>query len=182
MRRPVFPRTVRLLALLGSRRARWYVVSVLVLALAAGTGFLVRAAQLTSSDAARNAALTDRAATSRASGEVSDALSRIFSYTPEGLARTEQAADDLLAGKAARQYDTLFAQVTKRAREQKLTLATRVVDAGVTRLRGDRAELLVFLDQTTSREGHEPTHAAAQLSVTAHRDHGDWRIVAMKAR
>ncbi|MFI8848679.1 hypothetical protein ACIGW3_00500 [Streptomyces sp. NPDC053499] len=172
----------RLLAVLEGRRARWYAVALLVLALAAGAGFLVRAGQLTGSAAARNAALTDRAATSRVSGEVQDALARIFSYTPEGLAGTERAADELLAGKAARQYETLFGQVEQRARKQKLTLATRVVSVGVSKLRGDRAHLLVFLDQTTHRAGREPANAAAQLSVTAQRRDGDWRIVGITAR
>jgi Mce-associated membrane protein len=157
-------------------------VAVLVLALASGAGLLVRAAQLTGDDAARNQALTDRAATSRVSGEVGDALARIFSYTPEGVAGTEQSARDVLDGKAARQYEALFGQVGQRVAEQRLTLASRVVSSGVTRLHGDRAHLLVFLDQTSSRPGHKPAHAGAQLSVTAERQDGDWRIVAIKAR
>ncbi|WP_431981242.1 hypothetical protein [Streptomyces qinglanensis] len=168
--------------LLTRRRARWCAAVVLVAALAAGTGFLVRAAGLTGGPAARNAALTDQAATSRVSGEVQDALARIFSYTPEGLPGTEKAADEVLAGKAAQQYESLFGQVRKRAGQQKLTLATRVVSVGVTRLHGDRAHLLVFLDQTTHRAGRDPAHAGAQLSVTARRQHGDWRIVGITAR
>ncbi|WP_237735810.1 hypothetical protein [Streptomyces sp. AA1529] len=168
--------------LLTRRRARWCAVVVLVAALAAGTGLLVRAAELTGGPAARNAALTDRAATSRVSGEVQDALARIFSYTPEDLSGTEKAADQVLAGKAARQYESLFGQVRKRAGKQKLTLATRVVSVGVTRLHGDRAHLLVFLDQTTHRAGRDPAHAGAQLSVSARRQHGDWRIVGITAR
>lgn len=182
-RRPPLPSVAaRLSAALEGRRARWCAVTVLVPALAAGSGFLVRAGQLTGSTAAGNAALTDRAATSRVSGEVQDALARIFSYTPEGLAGTEQAADELLAGKAERQYEALFGQVEERARKQKLTLATRVVSVGVTRLYEDRAHLLAFLDQTTYRAGREPARAAAQLSVTARRQNGDWRIVALTAR
>ncbi|MFE9330107.1 hypothetical protein [Streptomyces sp. NPDC006925] len=169
-------------ALLTRRRAGWCAVVVLVAALAAGTGFLVRAAELTGGPAARNTALTDRAATSRVSGEVQDALARVFSYTPEGLSGTEKAADKVLAGKAAQQYESLFGQVRKRAGKQKLTLATRVVSMGVTRLHGDSAHLLVFLDQTTHRAGRDPAHAGAQLSVSARRQHGDWRIVGITAR
>ncbi|MEU2603790.1 hypothetical protein [Streptomyces albus] len=182
MARPATTRLLSALAALDGRRARGCAVAVLVLALVAGGGLLFRAQQLTGSPSARNAALTDHAATSRVSGEVGDALARVFSYTPEGLDDTEQAARELLAGKAARQYQTLFARVRRQAREQKLTLATRVVETGVTRLRGDRAELLVFLDQTTTRADRKPTSAAAQLSVTARREHGDWRIVALTAR
>ncbi|MDJ1137569.1 hypothetical protein [Streptomyces iconiensis] len=163
-------------------RARWYAVAVLVAALLGGTALLVGAARLTGSEAARNKALTDTAATSRVSGEVGDALARIFSYTPQGVAKTEQDAKGVLDGRAARQYESLFGQVRERVAEQKLTLATRVVSSGVTRLHGDRAELLVFLDQTSTREGRKPSTAAAQLSVSAERRDGDWLIVGIKAR
>jgi Mce-associated membrane protein len=66
--------------------------------------------------------------------------------------------------------------------EQKLTLTTHVVRAGVTSLKGDTAQLLVFLDQVTEREGKKPTSAAAQLSVTAERRDGNWLITELKAR
>lgn len=163
-------------------RARWYAAAVTVAALVAGAAMLVGAGRLTGSESARNKALTDSAATSRVSGEVGDALARIFSYTPEGVARTEQDAKDVLDGKAARQYESLFGQVRQRVAEQKLTLATRVVSSGVTHLHGDSAELVFFLDQTSSREGRKPGTAAAQLSVSAERQGGDWRIVGITAR
>lgn len=177
MRTPRLPGAAHLRA-----HARRYVVAVTVVALAASVTLLVGAARLTGSEAAKNKALTDAAATSRVSGEVGDALARIFSYTPDGVARTEQDAKDVLDGKAARQYESLFGQVREQVAEQKLTLATRVVSSGVTSLRGDRARLLFFLDQTTTREGRKPTTAAAQLSVSAERRDGDWRIVGITAR
>jgi Mce-associated membrane protein len=157
-------------------------VAVLGLLLLTGGGLLYAAQQLKDPGAARNRALTDTGATGRLTGEVSDSLSRIFGYAPDDTRSTELAARDALEGRAAAQYRKLFAQVKEQVATQHLTLSTRVVRAGVVSLTGDRAELLVFLDQTAQRAGAEPTIAAAQLSVSAHLVDGHWRISELKAR
>ncbi|GAA2514300.1 hypothetical protein [Streptomyces gobitricini] len=164
-------------------RRRTAVVLVLVLALlGCGAGLLLRAQQLTGAPALRNRALTDAEATSRVAGEVGGALARVFSYGPGDTATTRQAARRLLAGKAARQYEALFGQVEQRAAQQRLTLTTHVVRAGVTRLDDRGAHLLVFLDQVAQRAGKPATTVAAQLSVTAEPHDGRWRIVDIRSR
>ncbi|MEU9635673.1 hypothetical protein AB0D80_15070 [Streptomyces tendae] len=161
-----------------------------------GCGFFYAAHQLRSQAPARNHALTDTEATTRVAGDVGDALARIFSYTPDGTAAAERSASTVLDGRAARQYETLFARVRDDLTEQRVTLSTRAVRTGVIELEGDRARLLVFLDQTSHRgdgkdkdkgkdkdEGDvEATTAAAQLTVTARLDGDRWRIVDIKAR
>lgn len=164
---------------------RWpaRVAGFLVLALlACGAVFLLKADELGDDPATDNRALTDTTATERVSGDVSSALSTVFSYTPEDTAGTRKAARGLLAGKAARQYEGLFGQVQRRAAEQKLTLTTHVVRAGVTRLTDRGAHLLVFLDQVAERQGKPATTVAAQLSVTAELHGGHWRIVDITSR
>jgi Mce-associated membrane protein len=137
---------------------------------------------------ARHSGTTDRAlvdaeATSVVVGDVSNGLSKIFSYAPDSTATTEQAAAEVLGGRAAGQYRTLFAQVKQRAAVEGLTVTTHVVRAGVTRLTGDTAQLLVFLDQDIVRKDQpNGTAVAAQLSVAAHLDAGHWRIVDIHAR
>lgn len=155
-----------------------------------GCGFLYAAHQLRSAAPARNQALTDTGATSRVAGDVGNALARVFSYTPDGTAAAERSASTVLDGRAARQYATLFARVRDDLTEQRVTLSTRAVRTGVIELDGDRARLLVFLDQTSHRgksggtsDGEaEPTAAAAQLTVTARLEADRWRIVDIKAR
>ncbi|TDT41205.1 Mce-associated membrane protein [Streptomyces sp. BK208] len=159
-----------------------------------GCGFLYAAHQLRSAAPARNQALTDTGATSRVAGDVGNALARVFSYTPDGTAAAERSASTVLDGRAARQYATLFARVRDDLTEQRVTLSTRAVRTGVIELDGDRARLLVFLDQTSHRgesggkgertsDGEaEPTTAAAQLTVTARLEADRWRIVDIKAR
>ncbi|MFC9029425.1 hypothetical protein [Streptomyces arboris] len=161
-------------------RPRWPRVlgALLALVLLATGGLLfVEGRELRDTPATGNLALTDTEATTRVTGDVSNALGRIFSYGPDATALAKDAAQEVLAGKALQQYAALFGQVEKQAADQKLTLTTHVVRAGVTRLTGTGAHLLVFLDQVYERRGRPATTASAQLSVTAELRGEHWRIV-----
>ncbi|WP_328951550.1 hypothetical protein OG778_31750 [Streptomyces sp. NBC_00184] len=164
---------------------RWPRVLAGVLAvvlLAAGGAFYVAGRQLRDTPATSNKALTDSAATTQVAGDVTNALGKVFSYGPGDTAATKASAQQLLAGKALQQYAALFGQVEKQAADQKLTLTTHVVRAGVTRLTHDSAHLLVFMDQVYERKGKAASTAAAQLSVTARLQQGRWTIVEIDAR
>ncbi|MGW8725886.1 hypothetical protein ACWGNF_07640 [Streptomyces sp. NPDC055808] len=154
---------------------------VLVLLLA-GAGLLFQARQLTHAPATANRALTDAPATTRVIGDVSNTLGKVFSYAGQDTSATEQAAKELLGGRAASQFASLYGELRQRAADQKLSLTTHVVRAGVTRLTRDRAELLVFLDQRAQRGTSAATTAAAQLSITAQLDDGHWQITDIRAR
>ncbi|WP_250293188.1 hypothetical protein [Streptomyces atroolivaceus] len=167
------------------RRTAWRRILAAVTAvalLAAGAVLFVKAQQLRDTPATSNRALTDTAETTRVAGDVSSALGKVFSYSPQSTAATKESAKRLLAGKALQQYATLFGQVEKQAADQKLTLTSQAVRAGVTRLGTGSAHLLVFLDQVYEREGKAATTAAAQLSVTAELRGGRWIIVDITSR
>ncbi|WP_411091822.1 hypothetical protein [Streptomyces sp. 049-1] len=180
----------------GGRLRRALPVAAAAVLLLGGCGFFYAAHQVTSAVPARNHALTDTEATSRVAGDVGNALARIFSYTPDGTAAAERSARTVLDGRAARQYETLFARVRDDLTEQRVTLSTRAVRTGVIELDGDEARLLVFLDQTSHRGSAKnnakdsaknnakdaTTTAAAQLTVTARLQDDRWRIVDLKAR
>ncbi len=161
-------------------RRRWPRVLGALLAvalIATGGALYVEGRQLRDTTATANLALTDAAATTRVTGDVSSALGKIFSYGPGATAATRAAAKEVLAGKALQQYAALFGQVERQSADQKLTLTTEVVRAGVTRLTGSSAHLLVFLDQVYERRGRAPTTASAQLTVVAELREGRWWIV-----
>ncbi|ALU97285.1 hypothetical protein WQO_30455 [Streptomyces globisporus C-1027] len=161
-------------------RRRWPRIlgALLTIALIATGGVLyAEGRQLRDTPATANLALTDAEATTRVTGDVSSALSKVFSYGPGATATTKAAAKEVLAGKALQQYAALFGQVERQSADQKLTLTTEVVRAGVTRLTDDSAHLLVFLDQVYERRGRTPTTASAQLTVTAELRDGRWWIV-----
>ena len=130
-----------------------------------------------SSAAAQNTALTDGPATAAVRREIAAAVNTIFSYNYANTAATRRAAQGLLTGPAVRQYNTLFALVTKNAPAQKLIVTTKVTNTGVELLNGDRARLLVFANQQDTRAGTGQTsYAGAMFAVTALRQGGRWKI------
>ncbi|WP_426368359.1 hypothetical protein [Streptomyces sp. E-08] len=147
-----------------------------------GSWFFHAAHQLRTTPSARNHALTDTTATDRVSGDVADGLARVFSYTPGNTDAAERSSRTVLAGRAARQYGELLAQVRANLVEQRITLSTQAVRTGVIELDGDSARLLVFLDQTSRRDKAAASSAAAQLTVTAKFQGDRWQIVDIKAR
>jgi Mce-associated membrane protein len=127
--------------------------------------------------AGQNAALTDKAATSAVSREISQAVGTIFSYSYADTGKTSRAAQSLLTGPAVREYDKLFALVRQRAPAEKLVVTTKVTNSGVELLTGGRARLLIFANQQDSRAGTSRTsYAGAMFAVTAVRRSGRWKI------
>ncbi|MEI5675083.1 MULTISPECIES: hypothetical protein [unclassified Nocardioides] len=87
----------------------------------------------------------------------------------------------MLRGQAREQYDTLFESLAERAPGQQLTLSAVVQLAGVQELTKDKATLLVFLDQRSSRaDDEEQSVSAAQLRVTAEQDGRTWVITGLQ--
>ncbi|GLW94652.1 hypothetical protein [Actinokineospora globicatena] len=124
-----------------------------------------------------NTALVDAAATSEVTGRLTVAVERTLSYSYTDLDANAKAVKETLAGTATCEYDKLFGQVRKLAPEQKLVLTTKVRKIGVTRLDGDRADLLVFVDQSTTRADQAQTTASgAVFGVRAERLDGGWKI------
>ncbi|GAA1197759.1 hypothetical protein F4556_006180 [Kitasatospora gansuensis] len=138
------------------------------------------AADLRADAGQHNTALTDPAATSEVKGRITEAVNALFSFTHADPARTDQAAQRLLTGRAVEQHATLLAQVRAQAAAKKLLLTTTVTDAAVAALDGDRARLLIFADQrnTSTADGAKDaaSYSAAMFAVDAVRTDGSWRI------
>ncbi|HVK21709.1 MAG TPA: hypothetical protein VM677_10160 [Actinokineospora sp.] len=161
-------------------RSRGFVVlAVIAMVLfAAGVAALVAAGRV----GADNSALVDVGATAQVVQEVDTGLEQIFSYRFDDTLATEDAAAGLLVGDAKAQYEKLFDQVRQHSGAQKLTLRSRVAISGVTMLSGDRAELLVFIDQSATRADTDVSSSgAAQLSVQAQRVDNRWRITGLRS-
>lgn len=154
--------------------APWAVAAALV---AAGGYGWVQAEGLRSTPAAENAAVVDASGTAEVQAVVTQALSRVLSYDHASPDATTAAADQVLTGAAREEYDTLYAALLERAPGQQLVLTARVQSVAVQALEGDRAEALVFLDQTSQRATDaESTVAAAQVGVALERSGATWRI------
>ncbi|SDZ07100.1 Mce-associated membrane protein [Amycolatopsis xylanica] len=151
-------------------------VALLVFAGCAGW-FAFEAASVRSLD---NAALADTRATAEVIDQVGAGVKAVFSYDYANLSRTERAASDVLTGTAVTQYRTDFAAARTQAEAGKLVRTTTIRSIGVQTLRGDDATLLLFLDQQTLHtESNQQESTAAQLTVTAHRTDGRWKLTAL---
>jgi Mce-associated membrane protein len=158
-------------------RSRLPLVLVVIAAVLVGLGsfFLVRSNSVDHG--------VDTRAMTEVNGQVKDALEKIFSYSYDKVDEAGAAAREVLAGTAVGEYDKLITQVKTLAPEQRLVLATRVTSIGAKSVDGDRAELLVFLDQVSTRvDTGKTSGSAAALSVTAQRQNGRWKIVELIPR
>ena len=165
------------------RRLPAFLLAAAVLLTGAGVWFTLEARATAANPAAANLALTDVGATADVTSAVTIAMNQIFSYSYDRTDVTEKAAAAVLRGAAKDSYDKLFAEVRRKAPEQKLVLSSRVSAIAVQELRNGHARLLVFLDQSAVRADNNATDsAAAQLSVTAEHTDGHWVVTALEPR
>lgn len=149
-------------------------VLVVVAALLVGLGLWFRDQ---AGDVRLNSALLDSAGTTEVSGQVREAVEKAFSYNFTDVTSTEKAANELLVGKAKCQYNAIFGPVRTLAPEQKLVVTVRVVSTGVTYLDGDRATVLLFLDQITTRTtDNQSGGGIAMMRVGAQHVDDRWKV------
>ncbi|MBC6446382.1 hypothetical protein [Actinokineospora xionganensis] len=154
------------------------VLAVVALVLAGlALWFRGEANSLTGGADGTNRALTDSAATSEVQGKLTVAIEKTLTYSFADLDATAKAVKEHLAGNAVCEYDKLFGQLKELAPAQKLVLTTKVRQIGVTRLDGDKADLLVFVDQSTTRtDQNQTTASGAQFGIRAEKLDGTWKI------
>jgi Mce-associated membrane protein len=139
--------------------------------------FGTEASSLHNQPSARNLALADPAETSQVTSQVTSAIDALFSYNYASPGTTTKAASRLLTGAAVRQYAALFAEVKKKAPQDKLIVTTTVSNIGVELLTPGTARVLVFATESDGSAGATtPSTAGAMLAVNAVLDGGTWRI------
>jgi Mce-associated membrane protein len=152
-------------------------VAVTVIAVILAAWFRGEANQLTGSAAASNTALVDVGTTAQVSGQVRDAVQRVFSYDFARLDDNERAASQVITGTFVEGFHQQFARVRQLAPPQQAVVVATVPALAVKVLDGDRATVLVFVDQQAHQGGQaKPLLAAGRLTVTAQRVDGSWKI------
>ncbi|PRX43922.1 Mce-associated membrane protein [Prauserella shujinwangii] len=168
----------------GLSRRGMYTRTAVLLAVAVvfgGLGVFFKLQHDEVASATSNTALVDVAATAEVKQAMSSAAERLFSIDYNDLGKTEQAANELLAGDEVRQkYDALMGEVRKLAPEQKIVVTVKATRSGVILLDGDRAKVMVYIDQTATRTDKNQSSAggAAMWFNTEKRD-GQWKVVDM---
>ena len=155
------------------------IVLAVVALLLAGLAIWFRGEANSRSEAADadNAALTDPGRAVEVTDQVRGALERTLSFNYADLDSTEKAVRENLAGKASCEYEQLFGEVRKLAPEQKIVVTAQVRDLGLVRLEGDKAVLLAFVDQRSTRaDQNQAAVSGAQFTVSAERQDDRWKI------
>lgn len=154
--------------------------AVAALLLAVSAFFVVQNVVLRGTPAAQNTALTDVGATAQVTQQVSDALTKVYSFDYTRLDQNEAAAKSVITPAFTAQYETLFKQVRDLAPQQKAVVTATVNVSAVRSITGDTATMLVFLDQQATRVGDggkaQQLAAPGRLTVTAERVDGTWQI------
>jgi Mce-associated membrane protein len=163
----------------GRRGWAQIVVLVLVIVLLGAFAAVFRGqAERASTGAANNRAVIDTGANTEVVGQISKAVETVLSYDHTKLDENERAAREVITGKYVDEYNVTFADIRKTATEQKVTLTTTVLLAGVKHLSGDRAELIATMDLASTRDG-APANAPGRVRVVANRVDGRWKIAEM---
>ena len=151
--------------------------AVAVVSAIVATVLLATAGRAASTSPDSNTAVVDRTRTAQVIGQVDTDLEHVLTFDYRNPDATRTAAHQALVGEALQQYNVLFTALQSKASAQKLVLTAKVVSAGVTILDGTRAQLLVFLDQTSTRTSDGATSSsAAQIRITAVEQGTVWRI------
>jgi Mce-associated membrane protein len=152
-------------------------VAAVLIAVVLGAWFRNEATKLTGSAAASNDALADSGTTAEVSAQISDAVQRVYSYDFARLDDNERAATQVVTGPFVEAFRKQFARVRELAPSQQAVVVAKVPAVAVKSLDGDRAIVLVFLDQQAQQVGKDkPMLATGRLSITAHRVDGHWKI------
>ncbi|QWF79694.1 hypothetical protein [Amycolatopsis sp. CA-230715] len=173
-----------------ARKKKFILAGALILVglLLAGLAVFFKVKQNEVDSATGNAALLDMAKTAQVQQDVRAAVEALFSYDFNDLGKTKKAANDVLVTDTARdKYNKEFAEVERLAPQQKMVVTVKVTRTAPILIDGDRAKVLVFVDQTSIRTGGDPKAAnnkvagGSQLSVTAQLSGGKWKVADLDA-
>nr|WP_233611208.1 hypothetical protein [Amycolatopsis sp. WAC 01376] len=165
----------------GSRQLILAGALVVVGLLLAATAVLFKIQADEVSSSTNNTALLDVAKTAQVKDQVAKATEALFSYDYNNIAKTETAAGDLLVNDEVRaKYNLLMGEVKRLAPQQKMVVTCKVTRSAVIRLEGDRADVMVFVDQSSTRaDTNKTTAGSAQLHLNAELQGDKWKITAM---
>jgi len=124
-----------------------------------------------------NRALLDVAGTGEMLDHAKDVSEQLFTYSYTDLKGHEAKFKDLTTGEFSHKYGELFASITAQASGMRLMIKSTVKDAAVRVLTADHAEVLVFIDQSSTRGDTGATSTAGSMFLaTFTKVGGTWKV------
>lgn len=129
------------------------------------------------SAAVSNEAVVNPTRTNEVATQISGKLEKLWSYDYRRLDQQQSEVRGVATKSFLDQYAQQFQRIKELAPAQQAVVQARVVDIAVQRLAGDKAELIVFLNQVAAKgTSQDVTRAAARLHVSATLVDGGWRV------
>ena len=122
-----------------------------------------------------NQAFVDPASTEDVAGQAKTALEAVLSYTWSDVDGWRADVRRYATGTAATLLQNQVTSSLPMITQQRATVSTVVADIGVRDLRGDQAELLAFVNTSTTRQGGQPVVTAGSVVIHLRRAQA-WQI------
>ena len=110
-----------------------------------------------------------------------DAITALWSYTPENMDTLGDRSAAYLGGDFAGQYRKYVDAIAATNKQAKVTSETKVVGAAVESLRGNEATALVYTNTTSTspQSNNIPSMKYLSYRLEMRRDGRDWRVTKM---
>ncbi|MEU6699033.1 hypothetical protein [Pseudonocardia sp. NPDC046786] len=176
-------RAAALLTAPATSRGAAALLAVTVLLTAAAVFFGVSWYRTAFTGSAGNTALTDVGATAQVSEQVTEAVTKVYSFDHARLQQAEDDARAVITPEFQPEFDRIFGSVRELAPQQNAVVTATIPKSAVARIDGDDASVYVFVNQVIRREDDagvpQEGAAAARLRVDAQFVDGRWKISAM---
>lgn len=166
-----------------STRGAAALLAVTVLLTAAAVFFGISWYRTAFTGSAGNAALTDVGATAQVSEQVTEAVTKVYSFDHARLQQAEDDARAVITPAFQPEFDRIFGSVRELAPQQSAVVTATIPKSAVARIDGNDASVYVFVNQVIRRQDDagvpQEGAAAARLRVDAQFVDGRWKISAM---
>ncbi len=164
------------------RGGQWFARNKKVLALVTSAGLFVAAGGFAA--AAVQPYLMNRATVAtkyKIAQTAADAITTLWSYTPEDMDTLSSRSAKYLGGDFEDQYRKFVDAIAATNKQAKVTSSTQVVGAGIESLTGDEATALVYTNTTSTSEQSNNIPSLQYLSyrLELKRYDRDWRVTRM---
>jgi Mce-associated membrane protein len=164
------------------RGGQWFARNKKVLAIVTSAGLFVAAGGFAA--AAIQPYLMNRATVATKymiAQTAADAITTLWSYTPEDMDTLSSRSAKYLGGDFEDQYRTFVDAIAATNKQAKVTSSTQVVGAGIESLNGDEATALVYTNTTSTSEQSNNIPSLQYLSyrLELKRYGRDWRVTRM---
>lgn len=128
--------------------------------------------------------LADRATVDtklRIATTAADAITTLWSYTPDDMDTLPQRSARYLSGDFAEQYRQYVDAIAPTNKQARVSSATQVVGAGVETLSGSEATAIVYTNttSTTPQDNNIPSMKYLSYRLNLQREGRDWRVTRM---